>query len=89
MVTGLPDVGKSTLCRMLVNWAARLGRTPILVDLDVGQNQISIPGTIGKNEVPSSSAEFVLVSAAMVIRRPASVEEGFRIDMPLVFSLWL
>ncbi len=50
MVTGLPDVGKSTLCRMLVNWAARLGRTPILVDLDVGQNQISIPGTIGKIE---------------------------------------
>ncbi len=48
MITGLPDVGKSTLCRMLVNWAARLGRTPILVDLDVGQNQISIPGTIGR-----------------------------------------
>ncbi|CAM4771744.1 unnamed protein product [Rotaria magnacalcarata] len=69
MVAGLPDVGKSTLCRMLVNWAARLGRTPILVDLDVGQNQISIPGTI----------------AAMVVRRPASVDEGFRIDMPLVF----
>ncbi|CAF3682803.1 unnamed protein product [Rotaria sordida] len=69
MVAGLPDVGKSTLCRMLVNWAARLGRTPILVDLDVGQNQVSIPGTI----------------ASMVIRRPASVEEGFRIEMPLVF----
>lgn len=69
MVTGLPDVGKSTLCRMLVNWAARLGRTPILVDLDVGQNQISLPGTI----------------ASMVIRRPASVEDGFRIEMPLVF----
>lgn len=47
MVAGLADVGKSTLCRMLANWAARLGRTPILVDLDVGQNQISIPGTIG------------------------------------------
>ncbi|CAF0747119.1 unnamed protein product [Didymodactylos carnosus] len=69
MVTGLPDVGKSTLCRMLVNWAARLGRTPILVDLDVGQNQISISGTI----------------SAMVVRRPSSIEDGFRIEMPLVF----
>ncbi|CAF1661838.1 unnamed protein product [Adineta ricciae] len=69
MITGASDAGKSTICRMLVNWAARLGRTPILVDLDVGQNQISIPGTI----------------AAMVVRRPASVEEGFRIEMPLVF----
>lgn len=48
MITGAADAGKSTRCRMLVNWAARLGRTPILVDLDVGQNQISIPGTIGK-----------------------------------------
>lgn len=50
MVTGSPNVGKSTVCRMLVNWAARLGRTPILVDLDVGQNQISLPGTIGKKQ---------------------------------------
>jgi polynucleotide 5'-kinase involved in rRNA processing len=54
MVTGLPDVGKSTLSRMLVNWAARLGRTPILVDLDVGQNQISIPGTIGRTNCENS-----------------------------------
>lgn len=61
MVTGLPDVGKSTLCRMLVNWAARLGRTPILVDLDVGQNQVSVPGTIGKKNL-----ELILCSTALV-----------------------
>lgn len=34
---GPTDVGKSTVCRMLVNYAARLGRAPVLVDLDVGQ----------------------------------------------------
>ena len=37
MVVGPTDVGKSTLCKMLVNYASRLGRAAILVDLDVGQ----------------------------------------------------
>ena len=36
-MVGPKDVGKSTLCRLLVNFASRLGRAPILVDLDVGQ----------------------------------------------------
>ena len=47
MVVGPTDVGKSTLCRILLNYAARMGRTPVFVDLDVGQGQISIPGSIG------------------------------------------
>jgi len=37
MVVGPTDVGKSTVCRLLLNYAARLGRGPIFVDLDVGQ----------------------------------------------------
>ena len=37
MVVGPVDVGKSTLCKLLVNYAARQGRAPVLVDLDVGQ----------------------------------------------------
>lgn len=48
MVVGPGDVGKSTLCRILLNYAVRMGRRPIFVDLDVGQGSISIPGTIGK-----------------------------------------
>lgn len=47
MVVGPTDVGKSTLCRMLLNYAVRASRRPIFVDLDVGQGQISVPGTIG------------------------------------------
>ena len=34
---GPTDVGKSTLTRLLCNYAARLGRAPLFVDLDVGQ----------------------------------------------------
>ena len=37
MVVGPTDVGKSTLCKLLVNFAARLGRSPVLIELDVGQ----------------------------------------------------
>lgn len=37
MVVGPTDVGKSTLTRLLCNYAARLGRAPLFVDLDVGQ----------------------------------------------------
>ena len=39
------------------------------VDLDVGQGNVSIPGTIG----------------AMAIERPADVEEGFSQLCPLVY----
>ncbi|PZC72048.1 hypothetical protein B5X24_HaOG211973 [Helicoverpa armigera] len=48
MVVGPGDVGKSTLTRILLNYAVRMGRRPIYVDLDVGQGHISVPGTIGE-----------------------------------------
>ncbi|CAB3990730.1 polyribonucleotide 5 -hydroxyl-kinase Clp1 [Paramuricea clavata] len=47
MITGPGDVGKSTLCRILLNYAVRLGRRPIYCDLDVGQGSVSIPGSTG------------------------------------------
>ena len=33
MVVGPTDVGKSTLCRLLLNYAVRIGRRPLYVDL--------------------------------------------------------
>jgi polyribonucleotide 5'-hydroxyl-kinase len=69
MVVGPTDVGKSSLCKLLLNYAVRLGRRPIFVDIDVGQGQISVPGTIG----------------ALLVERPADVEEGFSQQAPLVF----
>ena len=37
MLVGPTDVGKTTVCRILCNYAVRQGRAPIFVDLDVGQ----------------------------------------------------
>jgi len=69
MIVGPTDVGKSTVTKILLNYAVRLGRKPIYVDLDVGQGAVSVPGTIG----------------AMLVERPASVEEGFSQNSPLVY----
>ncbi|XP_026135225.1 polyribonucleotide 5'-hydroxyl-kinase Clp1-like [Carassius auratus] len=69
MVVGPTDVGKSTVCRVLLNYAVRLGRRPTLVELDVGQSSVSVPGTM----------------SALCIERPADVEEGFSVQAPLVF----
>ena len=48
MVVGPTDVGKSSLCKLLLNYAVRMGRKPILVDLDVGQGSIAVPGSVGE-----------------------------------------
>lgn len=69
MIVGPDDVGKSTLCRMLLNWAVRVGRLPIYVDLDVSQNSISLPGTI----------------SALVVERTALVEDGFSVDSQIAY----
>lgn len=41
-MVGPTDVGKSTVCRLLLNYAVRLGRRPTLVELDVGQSGVSL-----------------------------------------------
>jgi len=69
MLVGPTDVGKSTVCRLLLNYAVRLGRRPIFADLDVGQGSIAVPGSIG----------------AMLVERPASIEEGFSQNSPLAY----
>ncbi|MBN3299408.1 CLP1 kinase, partial [Amia calva] len=69
MVVGPTDVGKSTLCRLLLCWAVRAGRRPTLVELDVGQTAVALPGTLG----------------ALGIERPADLEEGFSVQAPLVY----
>ncbi|XP_023328870.1 polyribonucleotide 5'-hydroxyl-kinase Clp1 [Eurytemora carolleeae] len=69
LLVGPTDVGKSTVCRILLNYAVRMGRRPIYVDLDVGQGSISVPGSFG----------------ALLVERHAGIEEGFSQNSPLVY----
>ena len=67
-MVGPADHGKSTIVRILTAYACRLDRTPILVDLDVGQGTI-VPGC---------------VSAIPLDKTCLNVEEGFSNYNPLV-----
>lgn len=51
MIIGNPDTGRSTLCRILLSYAVRAGHKPLFIDLDVGQNAISLPGTISATSI--------------------------------------
>ncbi|CAB3403119.1 unnamed protein product [Caenorhabditis bovis] len=70
LLVGPTDVGKSTVSRILCNYAVRQGRTPIFVDIDVGQTSVGPPGTIG----------------ALHIQKTADVVDGFEKSSPLVYN---
>ncbi|KAJ3108474.1 hypothetical protein HDU97_001181 [Phlyctochytrium planicorne] len=61
MVVGPSDVGKSTLCRILLNYAVKAGRSSLFVDIDTNEGSLSIPGSM----------------AASAVYKPIGPEEGF------------
>ncbi|KAK9841907.1 hypothetical protein WJX84_004995 [Apatococcus fuscideae] len=69
MVVGQVDVGKSTLCKILLNYAIRRDCAPTMIDLDLGQGSIAPPACIG----------------ATPVEGPIDVEEGLPVEMPLVY----
>ena len=69
LIAGGVDVGKSTLARILTSYAARVGSTPTFVDLDVGQNAITVPGML----------------AACHVAEPWDVEYGISKVSPLSY----
>lgn len=70
MIVGPTDVGKSTLSKILCAYAARTNFAPAFIDLDLGQNEVSIPGTL---------------STAVIHRKTLSIENNFDNINPLVF----
>ncbi|PSC75129.1 CLP1-like protein [Micractinium conductrix] len=68
-VVGPTDVGKSSLCKILLNYAVRGGWAPTFVDLDIGQGSITVPGCV----------------AATPVEAPIDVEDGVPTDTPLVY----
>lgn len=70
IILGPEDSGKSTLCRTLLAYAARMGWQPTWVDVDLGQGGLTPPGC---------------VAAAPVDRTCLSVEQGFERLAPLAY----
>ena len=46
MLAGATDSGKSTICKILTNYAVRCGSVPLFVDLDIGQGSLTVPGCV-------------------------------------------
>jgi len=46
LITGSRNSGKTTLTKILCNYALKLSWTPLLVDIDCSDNLLSPPGTI-------------------------------------------
>lgn len=46
LICGPPESGKTSLCKILVAYACKVGRCPFWVDLDPADNSISVPGTL-------------------------------------------
>ncbi len=51
LLAGPTDVGKSTAQRTLAGYAARLGWAPTIVDTDLGQGDLLVPGSIAASPV--------------------------------------
>lgn len=47
LIVGPSESGKSSLAKILIAYAVKLGRTPLWVDLDPDDNALSVPGTLG------------------------------------------
>ncbi len=51
MLVGPTDSGKSSLSKLLLGYAARMGAQPTFVDLDIGQGAITVPGVISATPI--------------------------------------
>ena len=51
VVWGSPGSGKSTLCKILINYALKMGNKPVYIDLDIENNEIVPAGCIGATKV--------------------------------------
>ncbi|KAJ9465046.1 Protein CLP1-like protein [Diplonema papillatum] len=70
LVCGSVDTGKSTLCKYIINSAINEGHAITYTDADLGQNGITVPGTI---------------ASVFMEGKQVDIEEGFTLLLPLTF----
>ncbi|KAK6345892.1 Cleavage polyadenylation factor subunit clp1 [Orbilia blumenaviensis] len=81
LLVGPPDVGKTTLCKILTGYSIRQGRKPMVINLDTaGEGVLTVPGTI-------SAASF---GSVMDVEdgfgsSPMSAPSAIPVKLPLVY----
>ncbi|RQM30209.1 hypothetical protein B5M09_000306 [Aphanomyces astaci] len=80
LVTGPSDTGKSTVSRILLNYALRMSMKPTFVDLDVAHGSLSVPGTVAATPLEmnclSVEDEFILTAPLAYFYGHAEVKEN-------------
>ncbi|CAK4671620.1 hypothetical protein LEN26_017597 [Aphanomyces euteiches] len=80
LITGPSDTGKSTVSRILLNYALRMAMKPTFVDLDVAHGSLSVPGTIAATPLEmnclSVEDEFILTAPLAYFYGHAEVKEN-------------
>ena len=73
LLVGPADSGKTCLARALLAYAIKLGRTPLLVDIDASQNVLSVPGTLAAlAPTPDMITANVYASSPVIMAGPSS-----------------
>ncbi|KAI9032248.1 Pre-mRNA cleavage complex II protein Clp1-domain-containing protein [Hyaloraphidium curvatum] len=90
MVVGPSDVGKSTLARILLNYAVRNEQVPLFVDLDTNEGSVSVPGCLSATPITRviDPEEDFSASAATTSLAPLVFYYGQTtpLDKPKLFS---
>lgn len=69
LIVGAHDSGKTTLCKILLNYAVRQLYQPIYIDLDPANNHISVPGSIAATVV-DQPIDLTLADQYLQIKQP-------------------
>ncbi|KAJ3014404.1 hypothetical protein HKX48_005182 [Thoreauomyces humboldtii] len=90
MIVGPADVGKSSLSKILLNYAVKQGRKPVFVDIDPNEGSISLPGTLTAMAIgrPIDMEEELSASSATTGTSPLVYYYGYPspLDKPKLFS---
>ncbi|KAJ3044466.1 hypothetical protein HDV00_001893 [Rhizophlyctis rosea] len=91
MIVGPADVGKSSVAKILSNYAVKHGRKPVFVDLDPTEGSLSIPGTLAASAIgrPIDVEDELGASSAMSGTTPVAYYYGYTniTDKPKLYNL--
>ena len=73
VVVGPPCSGRTSLVKILANYAIRAGWNPLLVDTSVEQNLISVPGALAAVQVCYLQMPNVHVACVCIVLGAASI----------------
>lgn len=88
LIVGPREAGKTSLAKTLTAYAVKLGRTPILVDLDPSDNCMTVPGTLSACAMTEACLEVAshATTGLPVAAQPLTLWHGSSEVLDRIFS---